>query len=223
MSDLPNFNYLLNKKAILFDMDGTLFDTEGLHAHALCRILQDEGHENHHPLEIQKKYYGFCDTDVFREILGQEINADALVEKKNNQLTEEIRLMGKKGLLEVQTEGMYQLLEKLKALQMPMGLISASERRIVDLIVEVGELSSYFSTIVARGDSERSKPHPDPYLQAMKNLKVCATDTLIFEDSPTGLKAALASGAEVIRIASAHVEDPVFTGIPAIANFSWLK
>ncbi len=50
---LPTFQALTSKKAILFDMDGTLFDTEGLHAQALCLVLADQGH-HFCAAEIQK-------------------------------------------------------------------------------------------------------------------------------------------------------------------------
>ena len=58
----------------------------------------------------------------------------------------------------------------------------------------------YFAFSVAAGDIERTKPFPDPYLHAAKLLNVEITECLIFEDSPTGLTAARASGAFVVGI-----------------------
>jgi HAD superfamily hydrolase (TIGR01509 family) len=53
---------------------------------------------------------------------------------------------------------------------------------------------------MGRGQTELTKPHPEPYLEGMRRLKTQSLRTLIFEDSPTGLQAAIASGATVIRI-----------------------
>jgi hypothetical protein len=58
----------------------------------------------------------------------------------------------------------------------------------------------YFALSVAAGDIERTKPYPDPYLQAAKLLGVNIENCIIFEDSPTGLTAARASGAFVVGI-----------------------
>jgi beta-phosphoglucomutase-like phosphatase (HAD superfamily) len=58
----------------------------------------------------------------------------------------------------------------------------------------------YFDVNVAAGDIERTKPFPDPYLHAAKLLEVDISQCLIFEDSPTGIKAAVASGAFVVAV-----------------------
>lgn len=222
---LPNFSILQFKKAILFDMDGTLFDTEGLHAQALCNVLLELGH-HYSAAEIQKKYYGWCDTDVFKELLGHSIDAESLVAKKNDQLSREIQKLGKKGLLALQTPGMEELLEKLLDQKMPMALISASEKRIVDLVVKVGELDCYFTAVVGREEGRRSKPFPDPYLYAMELLQVTPQDVIIFEDSPTGLRSAFDTGAQVIRIAHSIDQDDSLAAdlkqIPSIANYCGL-
>ncbi len=160
-------------------------------------------------------------------MLGADVDADALVEKKNNLLTKELRELGRAGLMQLQTPGMEELLLRLYQLKIPMALISASEKRIVEIIVEVSQLRPMLNSIVARGDSPRSKPFPDPYFQAMKELGVTAKDVIIFEDSPTGLRSACDTGAQVIRIA--HLNDdhstlsPDLESIPAIANYTWLK
>ncbi len=79
------------------------------------------------------------------------------------------------------------------------GLVSASPRPIVDGVL-LGMSEKYFDVSVAAGDIERTKPFPDPYLHAAKLLSVDISQTLIFEDSPTGITAAVASGAFVVAV-----------------------
>lgn len=82
---------------------------------------------------------------------------------------------------------------------MKQGLVSASPRPIVDGVLS-GMSEKYFDVTVAAGDIERTKPFPDPYLHAADLLDVDISQTLIFEDSPTGISAAVASGAFVVAI-----------------------
>ena len=79
------------------------------------------------------------------------------------------------------------------------GLVSASPRPIVDGVL-IGMAEKYFDVNVAAGDIERTKPFPDPYLHAAKLLDVDISQCLIFEDSPTGITAAVASGAFVVAV-----------------------
>ena len=79
------------------------------------------------------------------------------------------------------------------------GLVSASPRPIVDGVLS-GMAEKYFDVNVAAGDIERTKPFPDPYLHAAKLLDVDISQCLIFEDSPTGITAAVASGAFVVAV-----------------------
>lgn len=79
------------------------------------------------------------------------------------------------------------------------GLVSASPRPIVDGVLR-GMAEKYFDITVAAGDIERTKPFPDPYLHAAKLLSVDISQCLIFEDSPTGIAAAEASGAFVVAV-----------------------
>ena len=79
------------------------------------------------------------------------------------------------------------------------GLVSASPRPIVDGVL-IGMAEKYFDVNVAAGDIARTKPFPDPYLHAAKLLDVDISQCLIFEDSPTGITAAIASGAFVVAV-----------------------
>ena len=101
------------------------------------------------------------------------------------------------------------------------GLVSASPRPIVDGVLR-GMDELYFDVTVAAGDIERTKPFPDPYLHAAQLLGVDISQCLIFEDSPTGITAAVASGAFVVAIP--HYlkieEQPRLKVIPSFVNLT---
>jgi beta-phosphoglucomutase len=79
-------------------------------------------------------------------------------------------------------------------------VVSASEDIIVSETLKCFEIYSYIDLQMGRHQTNLTKPHPEPYLEGMRRLKTGPLKTLIFEDSPTGLESAVASGASVIRI-----------------------
>lgn len=97
------------------------------------------------------------------------------------------------------------------------GLVSASPRPIVDGVLR-GLAEKYFDVTVGAGDIERTKPFPDPYLHAAKLLGVDIEQSLIFEDSPTGITAAVASGAFVVAVPH-YVEVQEQSRLKVIASF----
>jgi HAD superfamily hydrolase (TIGR01509 family) len=105
------------------------------------------------------------------------------------------RMSGKVSLM----PGALDFSRKLSSAGVTQALVSASPRPIVDAVL-AGMSEKYFAHSVAAGDIERTKPFPDPYLHAAKLLDVDIEQCLIFEDSPTGLTAARASGAFVVGI-----------------------
>jgi beta-phosphoglucomutase-like phosphatase (HAD superfamily) len=109
----------------------------------------------------------------------------------------------------------------ISQLNIPQALVSASPRVIVDAVLS-GMTEKYFETSVASGDIERTKPFPDPYLHAAKLLEVDISKCLIFEDSPTGLTAAKASGAFVVAIPH-YVEVAQEPRLKVVKSFSDLS
>lgn len=95
--------------------------------------------------------------------------------------------------------GATELLRVLKQAGIPLALVSASPRRLVDAAL-AGSGVSGFDTIVAGDEVSRTKPFPDPYLTAAARLGVLATDCIVLEDSATGVAAGLASGAFVVAV-----------------------
>jgi HAD superfamily hydrolase (TIGR01509 family) len=95
--------------------------------------------------------------------------------------------------------GVRELMAELKDAEIPMALVSASPRRLVDAAL-LGAGLSGFDTIVAGDEVKRTKPFPDPYLEAARRLGVSASACVVLEDSATGVAAGLASGATVVAI-----------------------
>lgn len=215
----PSADWFNNIKAVLFDMDGTIIDTEPLHAQALQATLRQYGIEQN-LAELDDRYHGQCDVDVY-ENLKEEINStcETFIMIKEQILINIIKQFDQMTFARLLTPGLHQLLLTLNERQIKTGLVSASERSIIDLILKKTGLTNSFDLTLSRIDSTEYKPSPVPYLNAMRKLNVTAAETLIFEDSPTGLRAAQDSGAFVVAIlTNKPLTSQIRNSIPTFAD-----
>lgn len=181
-------------EAVLFDMDGLFIDSEPDWHAAETEMMRSYGYNWRTddqlkclggPLTRVTKYMSECLQGAkSADELGKEI-----VLEMQKRVSQSVTLMP--GALEFSRE--------LNLAGIPQALVSASPRGIVDAALSAMP-EKYFSFSVASGDIERTKPFPDPYLHAAKLLNVDIKNSIIFEDSPTGLTAARASGAFVVGI-----------------------
>lgn len=199
---MPDLKALVsNKNAILFDMDGTIVNTEGLHAQAGSLILKDMGVTM--DLEsMMHKFYGVTDSDVLKITCPQlsEKEIQEAIEKKNVHLLKIFKAMTETQKEKYITPGLFDFLNYLKKENKKIGVVSASEDIVVTETLKTFGISRFIDIQMGRNQTNLTKPHPEPYIEGMKRLKSTAIDTLIFEDSPTGLASAHASGAHLIRI-----------------------
>ncbi|WP_322974301.1 HAD family hydrolase [Actinacidiphila epipremni] len=184
--------------AVLFDMDGTLVDTEHLWWRAvegaarrmgyrptdadLPEVLgRPAGHTARHLLHMTGTA-----TEVAQQRLAGELDAAfaALV-------AQEVR----------PRPGALRLLAELRAAGVPVALVTASPRRVVDVVLRTLG-ADWFALTVAAEDTVRTKPAPDPYLRAAGRLGVAPADCVVVEDSPVGLAAALAAGCRAVAVPS---------------------
>ncbi len=181
-------------EAVLFDMDGLFIDSEPDWHSAETEMMRAYGYD-WTPADQLKCLGGPLSrvTQYMSECLDGAKSADELgvtiVAEMKKRVSRSVSFM----------PGALEFSRKLYEAGIPQGLVSASPREIVDAAL-MGMKEKYFSISVASGDIERTKPFPDPYLHAAKLLKVDIENSLIFEDSPTGLTAARASGAFVVGI-----------------------
>lgn len=188
-------------RAFFFDMDGTVMNTEPHHAKAL-QILFEQYNQHFSVEELQSKYQGLSDTEVYsmnKEIF-HKVSLEKFLEQKNSIFIELIQQLSQEELNKVITPGIFQYLKKLKEHKVIIALISASEKEIINLLLERCNLTSYFDLVRPRCYTFCSKPSPSPYLSAMRHFRLRSDEVVIFEDSLTGLTAAHSSGATTVQI-----------------------
>lgn len=189
-------------RTLLFDMDGTLFDTEIYHTKA----LQNIGNEQKitppfGPKEVHELMMGKADHLLFEIIkdwpgFPKHWDVGTFVNEKNRQLLSLLSQIDgstyfspllKNLLTDATTEGFQ------------IGLVTSSEKVITLELLKLAGLGNFFSFILTRDDTEAVKPDPWPYLRAMKHFQALPETTLVFEDSKVGMESANKAGAHLIK------------------------
>jgi HAD superfamily hydrolase (TIGR01509 family) len=211
---------LLKKQLVLFDMDGTLLNTEECHFKALIEVAGLPSDFDWHP------FVGMPDSTVlelvFPEWSAQEISGT--IERKNSCLLSLIDSLTEAKLESMLTPGVRMLLSYLNQQKIPCVLVSASEEVIVKAMMRSFKLEHHFAKLYPRESTARPKPSPSPYLQALRDYRVSSTEALIFEDSVTGIEAALQTGAQVVRVTT-HLDElslQKYRDLQSIDQFHWL-
>lgn len=205
-------------KAIIFDMDGTLVDTEKLHALASRNMLEHFGVQN---LEDVSKYSpeiaGKPQTvamELYKRVYDLPYSPEELLEHKTRELLTlyETHPNFKLSL------GVQELLEASKAAGIPMAIASSSPMAQIEYVIRRFDLEKYFSVLVSGASLARPKPFPDIFLETAKKLAVPVEECLIFEDSEGGVEAGLASGAYVIGYNNPETPDYDLSKAPRQIN-----
>lgn len=189
-------------KAVILDMDGTLLNTEPLHAQAIEKILVQNGLQiTAH--EIEERFYGMSDTEVFKNFESKLfLELETFLKEKNALMKELIQQKTPEEFAKLLTPGVLDFLSEVRRKNIKLALVSASENEVIDAIITHLGLKETFSFLIGRQSTLLTKPNPSPYFLALRLLEVKTSEALIFEDSPSGLQAALGTGAKVIQVAT---------------------
>ena len=181
-------------QAVLFDMDGTLINSEPYWLIAETELMSRYGHT------WSPQDQAYCIGGPLPKVGAYMSNLAQGAEDALYFETELVRLVAeqfKKGLEFM--PGAEELVHDLVASSIPMALVSASPRLLVDSAIELLPAGTFISSVSSQ-DVKVSKPHPESYLLAATHLEVDITRCLVLEDSKTGIDAGLSSGAVVIGI-----------------------
>lgn len=184
-------------KAVIFDMDGVLIDATDWHYHALNEALSLFGLEISRELHTYK-YDGFP-TKTKLNILVKE----GVLPKELVSFVSELKQIYTHNYIQLNCHPVFHhkyLLGELKKNGYKLGLCSNSIRETVEMMLSKSELLSYFDFIFSNQDVTNPKPSPEIYNKCLKAMQVSPKEALIIEDNEYGLKAARASGANVLAV-----------------------
>ena len=187
------------KKLIVFDLDGVLVDSKDLHYQALNLALQKENPEWVIGYEDHVKIYNGNPTKVKLEILS----------KKYPEITESVKLRisdSKQSFTSLLLEdvkkddGLIEIFTNLIKYNCKIAVASNSVRDTVETVLKKLGVYEYVGLVLSNEDVTNPKPSPEIYIKCMKHFNLKPEQTVIFEDSYIGCKAATDSGAQLIQV-----------------------
>jgi HAD superfamily hydrolase (TIGR01509 family) len=185
-------------KALLFDLDGTLADTNSVHRLAWMERLRPHGYD--------------VSWDFYQENIAGRVSTEVVADLLPGLSPEEIREIAeaheasfreRAGTLEP-LPGLLDLVEKGQKKGMRICLVTNAPKENVFTVLRVLGLEDAFDAVILADEVGTGKPDPAPYNAALEALGVSADEALAFEDSPSGIASSVAAGIPTVGIASTH-------------------
>lgn len=176
-------------KGIIFDLDGTLVDSEPNYFKSDKKLFDEYGIDLTE--DINNKYIGISSQDMMKdikEIFAINDSVEILVAKKN------------KYYIDIAKENTIVFPEMLKFLQLlkkngfPMAIASGSSPEIIEMIISITNIKPYFDVVLSAEEVKRGKPAPDIFIETAKLLGIPPANCLVLEDSQYGVEAAKSAG-----------------------------
>lgn len=182
--------------AVVFDMDGVIFDTERLCLDGWKLIAEKEGYENIEETCIRCIGTTTPETNrILRSTYGDELEIDRL----HGELKKYIAEFVKKNGLPIK-KGAAEILRGLKEMGLPLAIASSTKTETVKAQLDSAGFLRYFNAVIGGDMAGRSKPFPDIYLEACKVLEVLPEKAAAIEDSYNGIRAAHSAGMLTIMV-----------------------
>ena len=186
----------MTDKAVIFDMDGVIFDSERL----VLDCWEKVG-EKYHLANIREVFIECIGTnkektkEIVHEHFGESFAYDKFAKEASLIFHDVVKSDG----LPVKI-GVRELLEYLRQNGVPVGLASSTRLAVVEEELKQAGLYDYFQVVVGGDQLKRSKPNPDIYLMACEKMKVLPKDAYAIEDSYNGIRAAYGAGMMPIMV-----------------------
>jgi HAD superfamily hydrolase (TIGR01509 family) len=193
-------------KAVIFDMDGLLIDSEPMWGKAFAKVFKPLGkefNEDHHiemrgrsaieninHLYADKPWPGPSPQEVYDQIIAEMLESFATGLKLKKGVHEALRICKKHAL--------------------PVAIASGSPMVIIDTVVDAVEIREHFGHIYSSQFEPYGKPHPGVFIKVAEHFKVQPADCLVFEDSPSGVLATKAAKMKCIAVPEPSAKDNPF-------------
>ncbi|KAF5460275.1 hypothetical protein F2P56_020156 [Juglans regia] len=200
-------------QAVLFDVDGTLCDSDPLHYHAFREMLQEIGFNGGVP--ITEEFYmenisGKHNDDIAVLLFPDDVQRGL---KSTDDKETIFRRLAEEQLKAV--NGLYKVKKWIEDRGLKRAAVTNAPKPNAELMISKLGLSDFFDAVILGSDCDHAKPYPDPYLKALEVLHVTKDHTFVFEDSVSGIKAGVAAGMPVVGITTRNPEHSLIEARPA--------
>ena len=179
---------MAKKKLATFDMDGTLVDTKDVNYFAYREALQEQG------FDLEREYYcQYCNgrhyTTFLPPIIGDDRERLLLIHDRKKLLYHQYLEKAKVN---------QHLISKMKAMKPEYycAVVTTASKKNCRELLDAFQLTEFFDLILTQEDIPKKKPDPEGFFMAMRHFAIPAENTIIFEDSETGVQAAEKTGAD---------------------------
>lgn len=200
-------------KAVVFDLDGLMFNTEDLYDIVCDEVLKKRG-KRFSP-ELKKRMMGLTAGPALQIMIDTHGLTDSIADLKAG-LDDEFELILDDMLQPM--PGLLDLLDFLETKGLPKAIATSSHRAFVNRTLAISNLADRFEFVLTSEDVTNGKPAPEIYLKAAEQHGVSPAEMLVLEDSENGNKAAVAAGAVAVAVPNRHTKDHDFTGVRLVAN-----
>jgi beta-phosphoglucomutase len=184
---------------VVFDMDGVIVDTNPYHKISLRQFCEKYGY-HFTDEELINRIYGRTNNEWIANLFGK------LPKERLLELGEEKEAMFRaiyKDVIEP-VAGLEDFLKKLYHQKIPCAIGTSAPRSNVDFVLDNTGLRKYFPVILDQSHVEHGKPNPEIYLKTAQALNLPPAQTIVFEDSLSGIEAAQRAGARVVGVTTTH-------------------
>ena len=215
-------------RAVIFDFDGVITDSEILHLRAFNQVLAQ------HDIEITeeiyyKEYLGFTDRDCFESVAGKnKLGLDS--EQIENLIKQKNRIFEKLAATEAAIfEGVPEFLQMLTDNKIRRAICSGALLVDIQPILEKSQLGPFFEVIVSAEQIAKGKPDPEGFLLALKRLNegsrnpIGANECVVIEDSHWGLEAGNAAGMHTVGITNTYDAEQLTMAEKVVTKLSELS
>ena len=188
-------------KAVLFDMDGTIFDTEAIYRRAWIRAAKDVGFN----VDMDRFFELICGlnmadmTALVHRVYGEDVPFEEVRAQRRVYIEEDLAAIG----LQFKS-GAPEILYALKEEGIRIALVTSSGRPLVDRYLRMSGLEDVFDVIMTGETVAHGKPHPEIFLTAAAKLGIEPQCCMVVEDSPNGIRAGHAAGMYTVMVPDLH-------------------
>lgn len=189
-------------KALLFDIDGTLTDTDALHLQAFNEVLGPHGHAFDHA-RFGKELQGFSNASI-----GERFLAGEPPERRTIIMGEKEQAFRKLVAGRIQPlPGLIALLALADRADIPMVAVTNAPRLNAEMLLSGLGIADRFKVLVIGDELPHGKPHPMPYLEGLRAVGAAAEASVAFEDSRSGVRSASSAGIATVGIRTSLSHD----------------